>query len=203
MLIARWKLLFHPSSNSNYYRYLTNGIITFIDNECFVRMITKERLEQQIAKNINKYAGQLIYDFHIGKGARPPYSLVLDTPTAYWKKHFGDQHKQIRDLMLSSYMEHAALSTDQAIRLAVLMSNRKLSKTSIGDFELTLQSITAMGNLRAHLAQSALSLPDRSLPEELDTDPHIRTKRHPILLFISGVVRTLTLWGQRLVNKSG
>ena len=200
MLIARWKLLFHPSSNSNYYRYLTNGIITFIDNECFVRMITKERLEQQIAKNINKYAGQLIYDFHIGKGARPPYSLVLDTPTAYWKKHFGDQHKQIRDLMLSSYMEHAALSTDQAIRLAVLMSNRKLSKTSIGDFELTLQSITAMGNLRAHLAQSALSLPDRSLPEELDTDPHIRTKRHPILLFISGVVRTLTLWGQRLVT---
>ena len=206
MLIARTKLLFHPSSNSNYYRYLANGIIQFRHNNCTLRMITKEKLEKMIAKNPHQYTAQLLLEFHQGRGPRPPYLLAKNTPLSYWRKHFGDDATRIREMMLAKYMEHVTLTTDESIKLAILVKNEKLSKTSPGDFELTLQSIAAAGNLKKFVrTQDTHILPDRSLhPDILNStmkaEVKARRKRSPFLMIFSTALKLITRLGQQLVR---
>ena len=210
-LIARMRLLFHPSSNSNYYKYLANGAIQFRHRNCTLRMIARERLQQQIRKNPHKYSAQILHDFHTGVGPKPPYLLVKNTPLAYWKRRFGEKYMEIRQLMLAQYMEHAALTTSEAIKLAILVKNQQLSRTSPGEFELVLRSITAAGNLKKYFYDSANAtmvasvLPDRTVRSWIGNTndaftPHIRRKRHPILVVIQTALKFITQLGQRLVS---
>ena len=209
-VIARTKLLFHPTSASNYYRYLANGAIQFKHNNCTLRMIAKEKLEQQIRKNPNKYTAQILHDFHNNLGPRPPYLLVKNTPIKYWKRKFGDKALEIRQTMLTSYMEHSALSTSESIKLAILIKNKQLSKSSPGEFELVLKSVTAANQLEKYhyspnVTVVAPILPDRTVRSGAGNisdslKPHIRRKRHPILLFFQTAIRLITQVGQRLIT---
>ena len=203
-LIARMKLLFHPSSTSNYYRYLANGAIQFRHRNCTLRMITTELLREQIRKNPHKYSAQVLHDFHTGVGPRPPYLLVQKTPIQYWKRKFGSKALEIRQVMLASYLEHSALTTPEAIKIAIILKNQQLSRTSPGEFELTLQSVTASGKLKKYFYNgnstvTAPALPDRTLTASGDK-PHIRRKRHPIIVFLQGALRLISQIGQRLIR---
>ena len=206
-VIARTKLMFHPTSGSNYYRYLANGAIQFNHNNCTLRMIAKEKLEQQIRKNFNKYTAQILYDFHNNLGPRPPYLLVKNTPIQYWKRKFGDKALEIRQTMLTSYMEHNALTTSESIKLAILIKNQKLSKSSPGEFELVLKSVTAANQLKKYhyspnVTVVAPILPDRTVNSGAGNirKSHTRRKRHPILLFFQTAIRLITQVGQRLIT---
>ena len=206
-LISRIKFLFHPSSGSNYYRYLANGLIQFRNQNCTVRMITNERFEQQFNKNPHALAMQIIYDYHQGKVPLPPYMIVKQTPLSYWKKTFPRNYTQVRDVMLSNYHDHALLSSHETIRLAVLLNNQKQSQSSIGDFELMLQSITATNNFKAYVRNSSTlafstdrPLISRNMSSEQDFEPLVRDKRSPVLMLFTTAVRMLSRLGARLVS---
>ena len=205
-LISRTKLLFHPSTSSNYYRYLTNGLIQFSQGNCTLRMLSRERLKEQILKNPNQFMAQLMKDYYTGSIPKPPYDIVKNAPKAYWKNNFGSNHTAVRELMLSSYAQHTTLATNEAIKLAILINNQQYSRSSPGDFELILRSITAAGNLKSYVAKTrSLTLPDRSLdPTAFNitepTDTHsLRTKRSPVFFIFSSAMRLLTRMGQRLL----
>ena len=195
-LVERLNLLFTPASDSNFYRYVANGVIQFTEGKCTLRLVSKDRLLKEIRNNPTPLAAQLILDYQRGVGDRPPYEIITGTPDVYWKELFGQDWRKVKTVMATDYMQKEALTTPEAVRIGVVLSNIKARRTSLGEFENLLRSITAANRIKQFVGANPLITRDEVVElvfgnGDLYDQPHLRVKRHPALVAAWGVVSRL------------